>query len=244
MKTAYPTEPRAQFDFLVEQAQRYINRKKPLGGSTTRQWWRRAVAWLKAHTPNSDLPDSLLVVPQTNIQKSLAVLLRARPIVPFLREEPTHRTPHPKNAKRVFIVHGHNDAVKDAVARVVEKIGLEPIVLHEQPNKGLTIIEKFLAFSDVGFAVVLLTPDDVGGKKDSPQHSLKPRARQNVIFELGFFLGRLGRERVVALHDPSVEMLSNYSGVLFIPSDDRGAWRMHLAKEMKEAGLPADLNKL
>jgi hypothetical protein len=244
MKTAYPTEAKAQFDFLVQQAERYLNRSEPVAESTARQWWRRAIVWLKEQTPNSNLPDSLLVVPQSSIQRGLAILLRARPIVPFLHEDPLPRAPNPKNAKRVFIVHGHDDGLKNAVARVVERLGLEPIILHEQPNKGRTIIEKFLAHSDVGFAVVLLTPDDMGTKKGGSAESLKPRARQNVILELGFFLGRLGRERVAAVHDPTVEMPSDYSGVLFIPYDDRGVWSLQLAKEMKEAGLPADMNKL
>lgn len=180
-----------------------------------------------------------------NIQRGLAILLRARPVVPFLREEAAaQRPPAPKNARRVFIVHGHDDALKNAVARVVDRLGLEPIILHEQPNKGRTIIEKFLAYSDVGFAIVLLTPDDTGGKTGIPPDTLRPRARQNVILELGFFLGRLGRDRVAALYDPSVEMPSDYSGVLFFPYDDQGVWALHLAKEMKAVGLPADLNKL
>ncbi len=245
MKTAYPTPPKEQYDFLVEQAERYLNRSKRLADTTTRQWWRRAIEWLKVHTPNSDLPDSLLVVPHMNIQRGLAILLRARPVVPFLREEAAaQRPPAPKNARRVFIVHGHDDALKNAVARVVDRLGLEPIILHEQPNKGRTIIEKFLAYSDVGFAIVLLTPDDTGGKTGIPPDTLRPRARQNVILELGFFLGRLGRDRVAALYDPSVEMPSDYSGVLFFPYDDQGVWALHLAKEMKAVGLPADLNKL
>ncbi|MCU0795517.1 MAG: nucleotide-binding protein [Akkermansiaceae bacterium] len=245
MKEGYPNEPKAQYEYLVEQGERYLNRTKRLAESTTRQWWKRANAWLKDNTPNSDLPDSLLVIPHGNIQKGLAILLRAKPIVPFLREEkPIPALPSPKNAKRVFIVHGHDDALKNAVARIVDRLGLEPIILHEQPNKGRTIIEKFLAYSDVGFAIVLLTPDDVGGSCKSLPDNLTKRARQNVILELGFFLGRLGRERVAALYDPSVEMPSDYSGVLFIPYDDRGVWVLHLAKEMKEAGLAADLNKL
>ena len=244
MKTSYPTEPKEQFEFLVNQAERYLNRNKDLAESTSRQWWRRAVAWLKDQAPNSELPDSLLVVPQSNVQRGLAILLRARPIVPFLREEPGKTAPSPKNAKRVFIVHGHDDALKNAVARVVERLGLDPVILHEQPSRGRTIIEKFLAFSDVGFAVVLLTPDDVGCLRGEAAAALKPRARQNVILELGFFLGRLGRERVAAVYGPEVEMPSDYSGVLFVPYDDRGLWSLQLAKEMREAGLPADLNRL
>ena len=245
MKTAYPTDPKEQYDFLVEQAERYLNRSKRLADTTTRQWWHRATEWLKVHSPNSDLSDLLLVIPHANIQRGLAILLRARPVVSFLREEASaQRLPAPKNAKRVFIVHGHDDALKNAVARVVDRLGLEAIILHEQPNRGRTIIEKFLAYSDVGFAIVLLTPDNIGGRVNTPPDALRSRARQNVIFELGFFLGRLGRDRVAALYAPSVEMPTDYSGVLFVPYDDHGVWALHLAKEMKAAGLPADLNKL
>jgi predicted nucleotide-binding protein len=91
-------------------------------------------------------------------------------------------------------------------------------------------------------AVVLLTADDRGGLSDTPFEKQKPRARQNVILELGFFLGRLGRDRVCALYEDGIEMPSDYDGVLFIPFDKAGAWQMLLAREIKEAGLPIDLN--
>ena len=97
--------------------------------------------------------------------------------------------------------------------------------------------------SDVGFAIVLLTPDDRGGEASLPYEKQKPRARQNVIFELGYFIGRLGRQRVCGLYKPDVELPSDYTGVLYIPVDKQGGWRLALAKEMKAAGLPVDMNK-
>ena len=103
-----------------------------------------------------------------------------------------------RNTNKVFVIHGHDEAARETVARFLEKLGLEPVILHEQANKGHTIIEKFEDHADVAFAVVLLTPDDVGkgkGEKSDP----KLRARQNVILELGFFLGRLGRKCVSPL---------------------------------------------
>jgi hypothetical protein len=108
--------------------------------------------------------------------------------------------PAPSNhqSKDIFIVHGHDEAAKPAVARFIEHLGLHPIILHEQADRGRTIIEKFEHHSDVGFAVVLLTPDDMGHPKDEPPKS-NPRARQNVIFELGFFFGMLNCSRVCAL---------------------------------------------
>jgi predicted nucleotide-binding protein len=145
--------------------------------------------------------------------------------------------------QKVFIVHGHDEAVKEAVSRLIEKLGFTAIILHEQPNAGRTVIEKFEAYSNVGYAVVLLTPDDIGGTLDRP-NDLKPRARQNVIFELGHFFAKLGRQRVCALYKEDVELPSDIHGVLYILYDDAGAWRMSLAKEMKHAGYPVDIDKL
>lgn len=145
---------------------------------------------------------------------------------------------------KVFVVHGRNEAIKEGVARFLEKAGTEAIVLHEQPSKGKTIIEKFTHYSDVGFAIILLTADDKGGLKTEAAENYKPRARQNVILELGYFLGLLGRERVCALYEEGVDIPSDYSGVLFIPIDENGAWRFLLARELKEVGFPIDLNKV
>lgn len=149
----------------------------------------------------------------------------------------------PVNARSVFLVHGQDTAAENITARFIEKLELNLIVLHEQPNKGRTIIEKFHDYSDVAFAVVLLTPDDRGGPSDASFEDQKQRARQNVIFELGFFIGKLGRNRVCALYSEGVEVPSDYSGVLFIRFDEGGAWRLQLAKEFKAVGLNIDMNK-
>lgn len=143
----------------------------------------------------------------------------------------------------VFLVHGHDEAVLSTCARFIEKLGLTVTILREQPNKGRTIMGKFLDHAEVGFAVVLLTADDRGGKKSDQYEVQKLRARQNVIFELGFFIGALGTERVCALYEEGVEIPSDYQGVAFVPLDSKQAWRFELAKEMKAAGLPVDLNK-
>jgi len=144
---------------------------------------------------------------------------------------------------RIFLVHGHDEAAIQGVARFLEKMDQEVILLREQPNRSRTIIEKFEDYSDVGFAVVLLTGDDRGGLATASMDELHPRARQNVILELGFFLGRLGRSRVCALFVEGIEIPSDYSGVLYIKLDKVGAWRLQLAKELKAAGLPVDMNK-
>jgi len=134
----------------------------------------------------------------------------------------------------VFIVHGRDEGTKEALARHVEKLGFKPVILHEQANQGRTIIEKFEDHSkDVGFAVVLCTPDDEG--KSVKEDELKPRARQNVILELGFFLAKLGRGSVCVLYGKGVEMPSDYDGVLYISLEDN--WREQLRAEIEAAGI-------
>ena len=146
-------------------------------------------------------------------------------------------------SNRVFVIHGHDEAARETVARFLEKLELQPVILHEQTNKGRTIIEKFEDHADVPFAVVLLTPDDVGKLKDEKSDP-KPRARQNVILELGFFLGRLGRERVCPLVKGDVETPSDYDGVVNTKLDDAGAWKVKLIQELKAAGFGVDANRV
>ena len=143
---------------------------------------------------------------------------------------------------RVFVIHGRDNEAKQTVARFLEKIDLKPVILHEQPDMGRTIIEKFEDYADVEFAVVLLTPDDVGSLQ-SEESNLKSRARQNVIFEFGYCIGRLGRQRVCALTKGNVEIPSDYAGVLYIPLDDAGGWKMQLITELKTAGFNVDANR-
>jgi predicted nucleotide-binding protein len=145
-----------------------------------------------------------------------------------------------KDSKKVFIVHGHDNEIKETVARFTEKLGLEPIVLHEQPSKNQTIIEKFERNSDVAFAIVLLTPDDVAVAKNNSE-KIKDRARQNVIFEMGYFIGRLGRGNVCAITKGDIEIPSDYSGIIYIPFDGN-SWKLELVKELKEVGLKIDAN--
>ena len=138
----------------------------------------------------------------------------------------------------------HDEAVKQEVARTLERLELEPIILHEWPDKGRTIIEKLEAYAHVSYAVVLMTPDDVGGPKGADAKTYRPRARQNVLVELGVFLGRLGRSNVTVLYTPEVEMPSDYSGVLYKKLDEAGAWKTELACEIDAAGITVDLNQL
>lgn len=146
-------------------------------------------------------------------------------------------------SRRVFIVHGHDDGLKESVARFLSSLDLEPIILHELPNRGRTVIEKFEAYADdVAFAVVLFTPDDVGYPNGRVEEA-KPRARQNVVLELGFFMSAIGRDRLCVLYKGGVDIPSDYSGVLYEEVDPKGAWRLSLAREIKNAGIDVDLNK-
>ncbi|MGX5027866.1 TIR domain-containing protein [Enterobacter asburiae] len=147
------------------------------------------------------------------------------------------------NSNKVFIVHGHDDAAKTKTARFVEQLDYKAIILHEQASSGRTIIEKIEQYTDVGFAVVLYTPDDIGNSKGNADN-LQLRARQNVVFEHGFLIGKLGRDRVVALVDGAIELPNDISGVVYIKMDEANAWHLQLAKEMKQAGFDIDMNKL
>ncbi len=144
-------------------------------------------------------------------------------------------------SSKIFIVHGHDEGARQTVARFIERIGFEAVILSEQANQGRTIIEKIEAHDDVGFAVVLLTPDDVGGKTAD---SLRPRARQNVLLELGYFIARLGRECVCTLAKGDLEIPTDFAGVVWESLDDGGAWKQALARELSATGYAIDWNKV
>ena len=147
------------------------------------------------------------------------------------------------DTNEIFIIHGRDNETKEAIARFLERLDLNPIILHEQSNQGRTIIEKFEQHAQVGFAIALLTPDDVGAHQEDARN-LEPRARQNVIFEFGYFIGRLGRNRVCALTKGDVEIPSDYDGVVYIPLDDAGGWKIELVKELKGVGIDVDANRV
>lgn len=144
---------------------------------------------------------------------------------------------------RVFVVHGRDEGTRHTVVRLLERLDLEPIVLMEQPNEGRTIIEKFEDYSDVAYAVILCTPDDIG-KLNIEGEELRPRPRQNVILEWGFFIGKLGRDRVCALVVDDVEIPSDNDGVLYIQMDGANGWQFQLLRELNSAGMQVDANQL
>jgi predicted nucleotide-binding protein len=171
-------------------------------------------------------------------------------IIPFVRDYKSYVASHgnavPKltilKNNKVFIVHGHDVGAREGVARFLEGIDLEPIILLDQPNGGQTIIEKFETHAaTVSFAVILLTPDDLAGVAGSPQAE---RARQNVVYELGYFAGKLGRGRVCLLRRGNVDMPSDLAGVIYTEFDLADGWKLKLVRELKAAGFNIDANKV
>jgi predicted nucleotide-binding protein len=159
-------------------------------------------------------------------------------------------TPHsPESSKHllsnnIFIVHGHDEELKEKVARFVTNAGLNPIILHEQPNKGRSILQKLRDHSeDAGYAIVLLTPDDMACTKeeyDKNEIDLRSRPRQNVVFELGYFLGLLEDKLVCVIFNEIEDMPSDYKGISYIKYDKGNGWKTELLKELGGIGFGLD----
>lgn len=146
---------------------------------------------------------------------------------------------------KIFVVHGHDEGMLNSVARTLSRLDLFPIILKEKPNAGLTIIEKLEKYSGVQYAVILVSPDDVAYNKNETDIE-KRRARQNVILELGWFMGKIGRDKVAILfkkHE-DFDLPSDIQGMLYIGYDRGEGWKIELSKELVEAGIYVDLNKL
>lgn len=184
---------------------------------------------------------------QQNIARSIALLKTAQSSLKddleYLQEnsEPEQPAIVPSTySRRVFVVHGHDEGARETVARFLMQLAFEPIILHEQANRGGTVMEKIETYGDVGFAVVLLTPDDEGSVKGGKP---EPRVRQNVLLELGYFLGRLSRDKVCALKRGTVEIPSDFAGVVWESMDGNG-WKQALSRELEAAGHVIDWNKV
>lgn len=147
------------------------------------------------------------------------------------------------DTSQVFIVHGHDNLARLEVANFIKSLGLKDIVLNEQASSGKTIIEKIEEYSDVGFAIVLYTPCDVGASQRQ-KDQLRSRARQNVVFEHGYLMAKIGRENVCALVKGDIETPNDISGVVYIKMDEGDGWKLAVAKEMKKSGYDVDLNKI
>ncbi|QKY70285.1 TIR domain-containing protein [Lentibacillus sp. CBA3610] len=153
------------------------------------------------------------------------------------------------NEKNVFIVHGHDEAMKQTIARTVSQLKLNPIILSEQNDDGKTVIEKFESHaSDSKFAIILLSPDDFGYKRSNSPETGAFRARQNVILELGYFIGKLGRKNVIAIvkDDPSsqLEVPSDLAGLIYTQFDNTDGWKLKLVKRLKSCGYNVSADDL
>lgn len=252
------------FQQLVSNGRRLLSESETSFAHRSFAAWDEGVArWLDEQLPNSGMSaewsalsfsnlqagDNEFADPQDwnmfrmAVQQRLAWLSR----VPraFNEEIPKPKeAPATASSRKVFIVHGHETTMKESVARLLTKLELVPIILHEQSNGGKTILEKFEINADVAYAVVLLTDDDLGRSATSSPGEETKRARQNVIFELGYFFGRLGRKKVCALYSEGVEVPSDLAGLVYTPIDRDRAWQFELAKEIKSSGVTIDLNKL
>jgi predicted nucleotide-binding protein len=142
----------------------------------------------------------------------------------------------------IFIVHGSDTLRAEAVARAVERAtSHDTIILREQASLGRTLIEKFEHHAaQVSYAIIILTPDDHGARTGNT--ATQPRGRQNVIFEMGYFFGLIGRRNVSVLLHPSVEKPSDTDGIVYIPFDDTGTWKTELFRELHHAGF--DISRL
>ncbi len=144
--------------------------------------------------------------------------------------------------RNVFIVHGRDDGMREAVARFIGSIGFTPVILHEQANQGRTVIEKLESEGGgAGFAIVLLSPEDEGCLKGERPTA---RARQNVLLELGYFIGTLGRRRVCALQRGELDVPSDFVGVVYERFDETGGWKQVIGRELQAAGYEIDWNSI
>lgn len=155
----------------------------------------------------------------------------------LLSNPAAQKIPVARNKRKVFIVHGRDNAAKQEVSRFIESLGLDAIILHEQASSGMTIIEKIEHYSNnADFAVVLYTACDKGRGAFETNVAARDRARQNVVFEHGYLMAKLGRKNVCSLVKGKIETPNDIDGVVYVPLDDPGAWKSKLINELKACG--------
>ncbi|MCG7323432.1 nucleotide-binding protein [Arsenicicoccus bolidensis] len=203
-----------------------------------------AVSLLDLKIASTIIPWERLPEVVRDIREKVRVLGAIQDRLDVYTQTPTSRIPRVPSADApIFLVHGHDLARREIVRRFLETVTRrDVVVLADQPNRGQDVLGKLLTHAlQAAFAVVLLTPDDAG----CPQGAAEPlpRARQNVVFELGMFIGILGRERVAALNEPSVEIPTDFSGVAYIAIEGE-AWQIELARELKAAGIAVSLDRV
>lgn len=232
--------PQVREVITLAKANRYITLNAPLsmGG-------QRVLNNVDALDLIFDCPFNQDVTPHVidECDMALGVLNSDRFEYPEEVKNKTQNTKNNKKSKKVFIVHGHDTYVRNEVELFIRCIGFEPIILCKRADKGDTIIEKIeREAKDVCFAIVIYTSCDLG--KDKNADDLKPRARQNVVFEHGFMCAHLGRKHVCALLEDGVEQPGDLQGVIYKPLDEGGVWKYQIADEMKAVGLDVDKNKI
>jgi predicted nucleotide-binding protein len=229
-------------DYNIEYLKHVFNNEDnsyKLAYSTVYSW---RFAWLKTFI-NSEQYNILIAELDNKILNLETLINKADLLKSFEKSElQSDKESNNENDKNIFIVHGHNTEILESVARLIEKIDLFPIILNEMPNEGKTIIEKFEKYTNVNFAIIILADDDFG--KSKLDGEMNDRARQNVILELGYFIGKLGRERVLPLYLENVELPSDIHGLLYVPIDKLNNWRYSVVKELKHSGYKIDANKL
>lgn len=193
------------------------------------KWELSRTHWAIKDTPIFDVLIKHNVLNKEQVEASQQRKIPNPPIIP-----PPPASDSKFNLSQIFIVHGQDEITKLDVASFITSLGLEPIILHMQASSGMTIIEKIEHYSNVGFGIVLYTPCDVGAR--AGVLSGKYRARQNVVFEHGYLIGKLGRPRVTALVKGEIETPNDISGVVYVPLDDAGNWQTQLKIELRAAG--------
>lgn len=167
-----------------------------------------------------------------NIHEALLNLLDEAIDFLDMSEDAEEHTGEDVVKNKIFIVHGHDEALKYQLSDWLRKIGVEPIILHEQANGGTSsILDKLERYSDVDCAIALFTADDVGSEKGK---ELQPRARQNVVFEAGMFLGK---KRVIVLYEEGIESPGDLGGCVYIPADKYDGWKEKLRLEFDAMGI-------
>lgn len=223
----------SEFDALVAQARTFVD--TAFGSESWQATHIHSLVKLDNHSYFS-LTDDVLLDKLGALGTSLAGMYQGHREAQALQSNPALDSPASHFDKNsVFIVHGHDHDALAHVENFVRKNDLIPVVLKDEPNKGRTLIEKFIEHSRVGYAVVILTPDDVASSVASIQEDF--RARQNVILELGYFIGKLGRERVSVMYVDGVELPSDISGLVYIPFNPTERWKSALEIELKAVGL-------
>lgn len=219
----YSADAKKEIENSLKVIEGFINENHFLNSKSYTEEIRKIEALIDDLSIFKSSDDKLL---QRSIQKRIANLGRT-----ILEEN-----------KKIFIVHGRNFAMRDKVSSMLGKLKLDYSILETEHNNGATIIEKFLRnASECKYAIVLFSADDIG-KIDSDNESFRHRTRQNVILELGYFLGQVGRKNIVILHEvgKNIEKPSDFDGIVYEAFDDYGAWKSKIIKEMKSAGIYID----